>query len=59
MTDKYKAMVEAEIDGEYVYLTVTRDGRQWTGVSIKKPMIEIPLIITALQDYLKKNNNAT
>ena len=51
MNKEYDAKVEL-LHNKLLFLSVTHTGSQWTSISIKDPMVEIPLIISALQCHL-------
>ena len=51
MNKRYKVEVNIE-NGKYTYLSITHNGLQWSSLSIKDPVVEIPLIIAALQRHL-------
>jgi len=44
---------ECKYDHGDLYLSITRNGYQWTSIPIKNPETEIPVIIEVLKEYLK------
>jgi len=52
MNEKYQA--KCTRDHDYLYLSVTHNGYQWSSINIRDSKREIPLIIAALEKGLKQ-----
>lgn len=54
MDKTFEAKVRVEREGKDTYLSITRNGYQWSSLCIKDPEYEIPLIIDVLKAHFRQ-----